>query len=326
MRAVVTGAAGFVGSHLCDRLLADGHEVLGIDCFRDYYPRALKEGNLAAARAFRSFSFVELDLVEGDLDAIVRGSNVVFHLAGRSGLGTSNQTEFAEYVRDNVVATQRLLEAMATNDRQRLVYAGSSSVYGDAEGLPTRETAVPRPLSSYGVTKLAGESLVHLYGRNFGLPITVLRYFTVYGPRQRPDMAIAEFARALLQGDQITIRGDGTQTRDFTYVDDVVDATLKAATADVLGDVLNVGGGTRCTINSILKTLEDITGRRAPLRHLPPSPADQLHSGASINRARRSLGWEPRVGLRAGLEMQWAWLRQHADHDRTEADIKAVAV
>jgi len=310
IRAVVTGAAGFIGSHLCDRLLADGHDVVGLDCFRDSYSRGLKEQNLAAARASRGFSFCHLDLVEDDLSSVLDGAEVVYHLASRSGLGVSTGREFDQYIFDNVLATQRLLEALAGRPITRLVYAGSSSVYGDAEMLPTKESSVPRPLSTYGATKLAAENLVQLYGRNFGLPVTVLRYFTVYGPRQRPDMAISRFMRALIQGDEIEVNGDGEQTRDFTFVADAVEATVRSATAHVDGDVLNIGGGSRSTINDVLATLADISGTAIRPRHLPAAAADQRHAAASINLARWRLSWEPRVTLRNGLASQWDWFQQ----------------
>ena len=310
IRAVVTGAAGFIGSHLCDRLLADGHDVVGLDCFRDSYSRGLKEQNLAAARASRGFSFCHLDLVEDDLSSVFDGAEVVYHLASRSGLGVSTGREFDQYIFDNVLATQRLLEALAGRPITRLVYAGSSSVYGDAEMLPTKESSVPRPLSTYGATKLAAENLVQLYGRNFGLPVTVLRYFTVYGPRQRPDMAISRFMRALIQGDEIEVNGDGEQTRDFTFVADAVEATVRSATAHVDGDVLNIGGGSRSTINDVLATLADISGTAIRPRHLPAAAADQRHAAASINLARWRLSWEPRVTLRNGLASQWDWFQQ----------------
>ncbi|TMC81935.1 MAG: NAD-dependent epimerase/dehydratase family protein [Chloroflexi bacterium] len=309
MRAVVTGAAGFIGSHLCDRLLADGHDVVGIDCFRDYYSRTLKEQNLESARAFRGFTFCHLDLVEEDIRWVVDGADVVYHLAGRSGLGVASRWEFGQYVRDNILATQRLLEALVTNPVRRLVYAGSSSVYGEAEAFPTKETALPRPLSSYGVTKLAAENVVQLYGRSSGLPVTVLRYFTVYGPRQRPDMAVSRFMRALVTGEEIEINGDGEQTRDFTFVDDAVTATVRSATADVAGKVLNIGGGSRSTINAVLAALEEISGTRVGRRYLPSGAADQRHAAASINLAREGLGWEPRVTLRKGLTSQWSWFQ-----------------
>jgi nucleoside-diphosphate-sugar epimerase len=224
----------------------------------------------------------------------------------------STLREFDQYLADNVLATQRLLEATVASSIRRLVYAGSSSVYGEAEMLPTKESAVPRPLSSYGVTKLAAENLVQLYGRSFGLPVTVLRYFTVYGPRQRPDMAISRFMRALAQGDEIEVNGDGEQTRDFTFVDDAVEATVRSATADVVGEVINIGGGSRSSINAVLATLADISGANVRRRYLPAAPADQRHAAASINMARRHLGWEPRVALRNGLARQWAWFQELA--------------
>jgi nucleoside-diphosphate-sugar epimerase len=316
VRAVVTGAAGFIGSHLCDRLLADGHEVLGVDsfrdCFRDYRYRALKAENLARARSCPRFTFRHVDLVEDELRPVLDGADYVYHLAGRSGHGVWSGPEFGQYLSDNVLATQRLLEALKTIPVRRLVYAGSSAVYGDAEMLPTRESTAPRPHSTYGVTKLAGENLVLLYVRSFGVPATVLRYFTVYGPRQRPDMAIARFMQGLAQGSEIEIHGDGEQTRDFTYVDDAVEATILSATAPVVGDVINVGGGSRSSLNAILAKLEEISALRARRRYLPAEAADQRHAAASINRARRRLGWEPRVALRNGLANQWAWFQGEA--------------
>jgi nucleoside-diphosphate-sugar epimerase len=313
MRAVVTGAAGFMGSHLCDRLLADGHDVLGIDCFRDcfrdYRYRALKAGNLAKARTAPRFSFRHVDLVADDLRPVFEGADVVYHFAGRSGHGVWSGKEFGEYVANNVPATERLLEALVTLPVKKLVYAGSSAVYGDTEMLPTKESAMPRPRSTYGVTKLAGENLVLLYMRNFGLPATILRFFTVYGPRQRPDMAISRFMDALAQGTEIEIRGDGEQTRDFTHVDDAVEATILSTDRDVAGDVINIGGGSRSSLNAILARLEEISGMEARRRYLPPEAADQRHAAASINRARQRLGWEPRVALRDGLASQWAWFQ-----------------
>ena len=306
-RTVVTGAAGFIGSHLCDRLLADGHEVVGIDSFTNYYSRALKDENLAAARKSRRFALRRLDLAEADVRWAIEDADVVFHLAGRSGLGVASPAAFGEYVRDNIVATQRLLDAVVRSGIGRFVYAGSSSVYGDAERLPTKESALPHPLSTYGATKLAAENLVLLYGRNFGLPVTVLRYFTVYGPRQRPDMAISRFMRALLEGEEIEIHGDGEQTRDFTFVDDVVEATVRSATVDVPVEVVNLGGGSRSTINGLLATLEHVSGRSVRCRRLPAPAPGERHAAASINLARQRLGWEPRVGLREGLMRQWDW-------------------
>jgi nucleoside-diphosphate-sugar epimerase len=309
-KTVVTGAAGFIGSHLTERLLADGHEVVGIDCFTDYYRRARKEQNLAAAREHRNFSFEELDLVDADLTAALEGTDVVYHLAGQPGVRPSWGHQFDRYVRDNVVATQRLLEHLKGSPIKRLVFAGSSSVYGDAESFPTRESALPRPVSPYGVTKLAAEHLAHLYTRNFDIPAVSVRYFTVYGPRQRPDMAFSRFMQALSDGEAIEVFGDGEQTREFTYVSDAVEGTLKAATADVIGQVFNLGGGSRVTVNQVLAALEDISGMKVRRRDLPAAPGDPRHTGASINLARERLGWEPRVSIREGLAKQWQWFQE----------------
>jgi UDP-glucose 4-epimerase len=309
-RVVVTGAAGFIGSHLCERLLADGHEVVGIDCFSDYYSRSRKEQNLEPSRANVRFSFRELDLVDGDLRRALEGARVVFHLAGQPAVRPSWGGHFDRYVRDNILATQRLLECIRESPVQRLIFAGSSSVYGDAEMFPTKETALPRPLSPYGMTKLAAEHLVHVYARNFGVPAVALRYFTVYGPRQRPDMAFSRFMEALSGRKEIEVFGDGEQTREFTYVSDAVDGTVKAATADAVGLVFNLGGGSRVTINRVLATLEDISRIKVFRHNLPAAAGDPRHTGASINLARERLGWEPRVSLREGLANQWRWFQE----------------
>jgi nucleoside-diphosphate-sugar epimerase len=308
-RVVVTGAAGFIGSHLCERLLALGHQVVGVDSFTDFYERARKEENLEDSRGHANFTFEELDLVDADLRPVLRGANVVYHLAGQPGVRPSWGEQFGRYVRDNVLATQRLLEALKEMPVERLVFAGSSSVYGDAEMFPTKESALPQPVSPYGVTKLAAEHLALLYTKNFGLPAVSVRYFTVYGPRQRPDMAFARFMEALVAGDAIEVFGDGEQTREFTYVSDAVEGTIKAATADVVGQVFNLGGGSRVTVNRVLATLEDISGIKARRKTLPAAPGDPRHTGASINLARERLGWEPRVSLREGLTKQWEWFQ-----------------
>ncbi|TMF82777.1 MAG: NAD-dependent epimerase/dehydratase family protein [Chloroflexi bacterium] len=307
---VVTGAAGFIGSHLCERLLADGHEVIGIDSFSDYYERGRKEQNLETLRRDGRFTLEELDLVAADLSKPLRGAKVVFHLAGQPGVRPSWGGHFDRYVQDNIVATQRLLEALREVAVERLVFASSSSVYGDAEMFPTKETALPRPVSPYGMTKLAAEHLTFVYLRNFGIPATSLRYFTVYGPRQRPDMAFVRFMDALVEGHEIEIFGDGEQTREFTFVSDAVDGTVKAASADVVGQIVNLGGGSRVTINRVLATLEDISRLEARRKFLPAAPGDPRHTGASINVARERLGWEPRVALREGLAKQWQWFQE----------------
>jgi nucleoside-diphosphate-sugar epimerase len=310
MKVVVTGAAGFIGSHLTEALLAGGNDVVGIDCFTDYYQRDRKEKNLEASRGHARFSFEELDLVDDDLKPALDGASVVYHLAGQPGVRPSWGSQFDQYVRDNIVATQRLLECLKRSPIERLVFAGSSSVYGDAEMFPTKESALPRPVSPYGVTKLAAEHLTHLYTRNFDIPAVSVRYFTVYGPRQRPDMAFARFMQALSDGQEIEVYGDGEQTREFTYVSDAVEGTIKAAGADVIGQVFNLGGGSRVTVNQVLATLEDISGMKVRRQNLAAAPGDPRHTGASINLARERLGWEPRVPLREGLDNQWRWFQK----------------
>ncbi|HEV2141147.1 MAG TPA: NAD-dependent epimerase/dehydratase family protein [Candidatus Dormibacteraeota bacterium] len=316
-RVAVTGAAGFIGSHLCERLLADGHEVVGIDNFSDYYERERKQHNLHEATAHENFSLEDADLVDADLRRILRDATVVFHLAGQPGVRPSWGPHFDRYVHDNIVATERLLESLRDLPLQRFVFASSSSVYGDAEMFPTKESALPRPVSPYGMTKLAAEHLAFVYMRNFGLRATSLRYFTVYGPRQRPDMAISLFMSALAKNREIEVFGDGEQTREFTYVSDAVDGTVKAASADVVGQVINLGGGSRVTVNRVLDTLEEISGIKGRRRSLPTAPGEPRHTGASINLAREKLGWEPRVSLRDGLARQWDWFLKSSRPSRS---------
>src|SRR5256885_3756711 len=294
-RVVVTGAAGFIGSHLCERLLADGHEVIGIDSFSDYYERGRKEQNLETLRRDGRFTLEELDLVAADLSKPLRGAKVVFHLAGQPGVRPSWGGHFDRYVQDNIVATQRLLEALREVAVERLVFASSSSVYGDAEMFPTKETALPRPVSPYGMTKLAAEHLTFVYMRNFGVPATALRYFTVYGPRQRPDMAFVRFMEALVENDEIEIFGDGEQTREFTYVSDAVDGTVKAATADVVGQIINLGWGRQVTVNRVLATLEDISRLKARRPLLPDASRDPLPYRAAVNLGPERVGWGARA-------------------------------
>jgi nucleoside-diphosphate-sugar epimerase len=319
-RVLVTGAAGFIGSHLSERLLALGHQVLGVDSFTDYYERSSKERNLETSLAHPDFAFQELDLVDSDLGPALKDVRVVYHLAGQPGVRPSWGGQFDRYVRDNVLATQRLLEALKETRIDRFVFAGSSSVYGDAEMFPTKETALPRPVSPYGVTKLAAEHLALLYAKNFGVPVVSVRYFTVYGPRQRPDMAFSRFMHALVDGDEIEVFGDGEQTREFTYVSDAVEGTIKAANAGGAGQVFNLGGGSRVTVNRVLSTLEEISHMKVRRRVLPEAPGDPRHTGASINLARERLGWEPRVSLREGLANQWGWFT-----DTREGTLKKAA-
>jgi|SRR4051794_6657561 len=308
MRALVTGCAGFVGSHLTESLLSDGVEVVGIDCFNDNYGRSAKLANLAHTREWDGFDFVPVDLARGDLADLVSGCEVVFHLAAEPGVRSSWGSRFELYLRNNVLATQYLLEAATASKVARFVYASSSSVYGEAEAYPTSEDALPRPHSPYGTTKLAAEHLCHLYHRNHGVPTVALRYFTVYGPRQRPDMAFSRFCTAALDGERVTLYGDGRQTRDFTFVSDAVQATRLAATAPVaIGGVYNVGGGSQVQVIEVLRRIEQLAGRAVSVRNLPAQAGDVRHTRADTTRARADLGFAPAVHWEAGIQAQFAW-------------------
>lgn len=308
VRVVVTGSAGFVGSHLAEAELRAGHEVVGIDCLTDYYDPAAKRTNLAALTAFDAFSFVEADLRSVDLVPLLAGADVVYHEAGQPGVRLSWSEGFGAYVGHNVTATQRLLEAARIAAPRRIVYASSSSVYGNAARYPTVETDVPQPHSPYGVTKLAAEHLCSLYAANWGVDVVSLRYFTVYGPRQRPDMGMHRFIESVRAGTPVTLFGDGEQVRDFTYVADVVAANLAAGRADLApGTVLNVAGGGSITVNGLLDLLGDIAGRPLDIDRLPDQPGDVRATGGTIDRAQALLGWEPRVPVAEGLRRQYAW-------------------
>jgi UDP-glucuronate 4-epimerase len=308
MRAVVTGAAGFIGSTIVDALLARGDVVVGIDCLTPYYDPARKRANLAGASASPRFSLVEADLRTEPLDALIEAADVVFHQAGQPGVRLSWDDGFAEYDGCNVLATQRLLEAARRVGVPRLVYASSSSIYGEATSYPTTETDLPAPHSPYGVTKLAGEHLCTLYGANWGLSTVALRYFTVYGPRQRPDMAFHRFVAAGLAAEPIGVFGTGEQIRDFTFVGDVVSANLLAGAADLApGTVMNVAGGGSTTVNEVIGTISGLLERPLVIERRPAQPGDVERTGGSIERAARLLGWSPTTSLRDGLAAQVAW-------------------
>ena len=309
MKAFVTGCAGFVGSTLCDRLLADGAEVTGIDCFTDYYPRPIKERNLAGALNQPHFTFLEARIQDVALPSLLRDTTHVFHLAAQAGVRKSWGRDFEIYTVNNIEATQVLLEA-ATGlpGLERLVYSSSSSVYGDRVALPMREDALPEPVSPYGVSKLAAEQLCYLYFANFGVPAVSLRYFTVYGPRQRPDMAFHKFLLATILGEAIGLYGDGDQTRDFTFIDDAVNANVLAATRGVPGRVYNIGGGSRVSVNDVLAMIERVTGRRPRVNVDPAQKGDMRHTYADTSRALADLGYAPSVGLEQGLAAEYQWL------------------
>ena len=309
--SLVTGAAGFVGSHLCERLLREGHRVIGLDAFADYYPRSMKEANLKDLRDARGFRFVEGDLTRMELTPLVGEAEYIFHQAGQPGVRPSWGKDFDVYLDCNIRATQRLLETARTVGRvQRLVYASSSSVYGETRDLPLREDSLTRPYSPYGVTKLAAEHLCSLYHANYGLPTVSLRYFTVYGPRQRPDMGFHKFIRAALEDQPIVVYGDGEQTRDFTFVADAVEANWLATGPQAAGQVFNIGGGSRVSVNHVLAVLEDILGRPIRREHQPPQAGDVSHTWADTRRAKEILGFAPRVFLREGLAREVAWLKE----------------
>lgn len=317
MKCVVTGAAGFIGSHLCEQLLRRGHEVRGLDAFIPYYPQPVKERNHAPLLAHPRYHFDRLDLREDPLGAVVGDADVIFHLAAMPGLVQSWQ-DFHGYWTCNVAGTQRLLEAIRTSPRRlrRLIYASTSSVYGrfssGDEGMPTK------PISPYGVTKLAAEHLCRAYGEAYGIPLVVLRYFSVYGPRQRPDMGYHRFVRALLDGQPVVVYGDGHQVRGNTYVGDCVEATLAAIEAPA-GETYNVGGGEAATVWDILRRLEKLSARRAIIRQEAARPGDQRYTFADTAKIQAHLGWKPRTSLEEGLTLQWEW-QQH-DPSRTAAAV-----
>jgi nucleoside-diphosphate-sugar epimerase len=307
---VVTGVAGFIGSHLAEALVEHGHEVVGIDCFTPAYPPAEKRRNLGRLQTSPGFRLVEGDLVTLALDAWLEGARAVFHQAAQPGVRSSWGRDFATYVHHNILATQCLLEACARTGVPRLVAASSSSVYGDAPAYPTTEASITRPVSPYGVTKLASEHLCLAYARPgvSALSVATLRYFTVYGPRQRPDMAFRRFLSAAYADQPITVYGDGEQTRDFTHVRDAVQANLAAMDAPIKAEAINVGGGRRVTLNETLDLIGRCTGRRLRIERRPAQAGDARHTGADGTRAEALLGYRPAVQLEQGIADQASWV------------------
>lgn len=306
-RAIVTGAAGFLGSQLAERLVAGGHEVVGVDCFTDFYSRTAKETNLVALRDSSAFELHEIDLAVEPLDHLLEGIDIIFHLAAQAGVRGSFGEGFGTYVHHNVRATQRLLEAATRHPIEKFVYASSSSVYGNAISYPTAETAERAPVSPYGMTKCATEDLAKVYGRNSGLHAVGLRYFTAYGPRQRPDMAFSRFFSAALADDPLHILGDGLQVRDFTYVDDVINGTLLAAERGVPGEIYNIGGGTPVTLLGAIGIIGELSGRRIRVEHHDNARGDARQTTANPSLALDVLGFKPSVNLEDGLERQLSW-------------------
>jgi nucleoside-diphosphate-sugar epimerase len=303
-RILVSGCAGFLGSRLAETLLAAGHRVIGVDCFTDYYSRMLKEGNIAGLRHAPHFRFVEADLASTPIEPLLDGVEVVFHLAAQPGVRHSFGPGFPAYLRHNVEATRRLLEAMSERSLRAFVYASSSSVYGDQDVYPVHEDAPVRPVSPYGATKVITEQLAGAFWRSSGVPVVGLRYFTVYGPRQRPDMAFSRFLASALADEPLSVIGDGRQVREFTYVDDAVAATIAAADRGEPGTVYNIGGGEPVSVLEAIGLLEVLLDRDLQVRRHPAAIGDPRRTEADAARARRDLGFSPRTPLQEGLAMQ----------------------
>jgi UDP-glucose 4-epimerase len=308
---LVTGAAGFIGSHVSRRLLDEGTPVRGVDAFTDYYARSQKEANVADLVGREGFELIEADLSTADLAPLLEGTDAVCHLAAQAGVRASWGSSFETYIDCNIRSTQRLLEATKDMPLERFVYASSSSVYGETSDLPMRESGRTHPVSPYGVTKLAGEHLAVLYHRSYYAPTVSLRYFTVYGPGQRPDMAFHRFIRAALEDEPITVYGDGEQTRDFTYIDDIVSGTVAALRSGPPGEVLNLGGGSRVTLNEAIDTIERALGTSIRRDYRRKARGDVTDTLASNEKARAALGFRPTVTLDDGIRAECAWLRSH---------------
>jgi UDP-glucose 4-epimerase len=308
MNIIVTGAAGFIGSHLCQRLISQGHRVIGVDSFLDYYPRYIKEMNLAYLQKNASFQFHEKNILDLDWHSLLDGIDIVIHLAAQAGVRASWGKSFLIYTKNNIEATQWMLEASKEKKLQKFVFASTSSVYGDTDEIPMKEGSVVKPVSPYGVTKLAAEGLCNLYWKSFGVPCVSLRYFTVYGPRQRPDMAFYRFLLASLEDREITIFEDGNQTRDFTYIEDIITGTELAATKGVNGRIYNLGGGSRITVNEAINIMGDVTGKKLKVNYAEKQKGDMRHTFASIDQAKQDLGYSPQIKLKRGLEQEFRWL------------------
>lgn len=309
MKALVTGAAGFIGSHLSEYLIAKGLRVVGIDSFMDYYPRSMKESNIAGIIRDQHYEFIEGSLLEVDLSRLLAGVDVVFHQAAQAGVRASWGRSFKVYTDNNILATQMLLEACKESPVEKFIYASSSSVYGDTKDLPMRESSLPCPVSPYGVSKLAAEHLSCLYHRNFAIPAVSLRYFTVYGARQRPDMAFHRFLRWALEGSALQIYGDGRQSRDFTHVDDIVEANWLALEKGQPGEVFNIGGGSRVTLNEVVEMIKTMVGRELEVHYEGVQKGDVRHTFADMTKAEKKLGYRPKVPIKDGLQREYEWIK-----------------
>jgi UDP-glucose 4-epimerase len=309
--AIVTGAAGFIGSHLSEKLLGNGFKVIGIDCFSDYYSKEIKKNNMISFQNNKNFKLIENDLMKIDLISIIKESEFLFHEAAQPGVRASWGEQFDTYVKDNILVTQKILEsAKEVKTLEKIVMASSSSIYGEQEGIMIENETIPSPISPYGVTKLASENLGLTYASNYDLPITSLRYFTVYGPRQRPDMAFTKFIKANLSGDKISIFGDGNQIRDFTFISDIIDANLKCMKSEIHGNVLNIGGGKTYSIMEILSTIEKITGIENNLIFTSEQKGDVKRTESDITKARKIIDYCPKIDVVEGLTSQISWMKK----------------
>ncbi len=310
MNCLVTGAAGFIGSHLCKRLLKEGFSVIGIDSFNDYYSRWMKDKNILPFQNHSQFQLISDNLNDIDLGSLLQDVDYIFHLAAQAGVRSSWGKNFSVYTENNISATQKLLEAAKDSGIKKLIYASSSSVYGLCPELPMTESSPLLPYSPYGVTKLAAENLCQLYFKNFYVPTVSLRFFTVYGPGQRPDMAFHIFFKAIENNTPIPLYGDGKQTRDFTYIDDIVDANVHALDKGKAGEIYNIGGGNRKEMKTIFPILEKITGKEVLLQHFDRQRGDVFHTYADINKAKKVLDFSPQIPLEEGLSREWEWIRK----------------
>ena len=309
MNYLVTGAAGFIGSHLCKKLIHDGANIIALDAFTDFYSRSIKENNIQPLVNNPHFELIPVDILEIDLHNIMDKVDVVFHLAAQPGVRTSWGKDFTIYTKNNIDATQKLLEAAKTAKLKKFIYASSSSVYGLSPRLPMTETSTLHPYSPYGVTKLAAENLCYLYHKNYGVPCVSLRFFTVYGPGQRPDMAFHKFFKSISNNEEITVFGDGQQTRDFTYVDDIIWANLSSIENGKAGENYNLGGGTRKKLADIIPVLEEICQKSVKIQYVAGQKGDVRHTFADIQKAKDDLKYTPKIALEEGLGAQWDWIK-----------------
>ncbi|MBS3818738.1 GDP-mannose 4,6-dehydratase [bacterium] len=317
MNCLVTGAAGFIGSSLSQRLIQNGYFVTGIDSFTDYYPRWIKEKNLNSLFQNEHFEFIEEDIASLHLKELMKKSDAVFHLAAQAGVRSSWGNSFSIYTKNNIEATQRLLEAVKEIPVEKFIFASSSSVYGDCPHLPMSETSPLHPFSPYGVTKLAAENLCSLYFKNYGVPVVSLRYFTVYGPGQRPDMAFHKFFKAIRQDKKITVFGNGKQTRDFTYIDDLIEANVSALKKARVGEIYNIGGGNRQTLEDLFPILETICQKNIHIKKKPTQSGDVPHTFADIEKAQKELDYSPQSHIEEGLLQEWKWIQHLYDTEPT---------